>query len=69
MLVSSVQIVEMCSTVFCTVYSFVMFVVDAIGDHVMEACYSIGLVMALYVESNVVAPFCGREEFKYWYGL
>ena len=31
-----------------------MLVVDAIGDHIVEADTSIGLVMALHVESNKI---------------
>ena len=38
---------------FCIVCSFVMFVVNAIGDYSVELCSSIGLVTALYVENNV----------------
>ena len=30
-----------------------MFVVDAIGGHIVEAYSSIGLVTSLYVESNI----------------
>ena len=48
MLVSSLQPVAMSSDVFV-----VMFVVDAIGDHIVEAYSSISLVTAWYVISNV----------------
>ena len=50
-----VQPVAICGAVFCKVYSFVMFVVDAIGDYTVEAysSSSIGLVVVLYVESNI----------------
>ena len=45
-----VQPVAMRSAVFCTVSSFVIFVVDAIDDHIVESYYSIRLVTAsLYV--------------------
>ena len=50
---TDVRPVAMHSTVFCIVSSFVMFVVDAMGDHMVKAYSSIGLVMALYFESNV----------------
>ena len=41
------------SAVFCTVSSFVMFVVYELGDHAMEAYSSIGPLAALYAKSNV----------------
>ena len=44
MLVSSVQLVAMRRAEFCIVCSFAMLVVDAIGDHIVEAYSSIGLV-------------------------
>ena len=50
---SCVQPVAMRSVVFCTVCSFCMLVLDAMGDHMMEAYSSMGLVMALYVQSIV----------------
>ena len=50
MLVLSVQPVE-----FCIVCSFVMYVADAIDDHIVETCCIIGLVTALYVDSNELA--------------
>ena len=53
MLVSIMQLVAMHSAVVCIVCNFVMFVVDAIGDHIVEAYSSIGLATSLYVESNV----------------
>ena len=52
MLVLRVQPVEMFSAMFCRVCRFVMFVVDAIGDHIMGAYSSIGLVTAWYVKIN-----------------
>ena len=51
MFVSCVQPVAMHSAVFCTVCSFCMLVVDAMGDHMVEEYSSMGLVMALCVES------------------
>ena len=49
----SVQPVEVHIAVCCIICSLVMFVVDAIGDNIVEAYSNIGLVMALYVKSNV----------------
>ena len=45
---SSVQPVEMHIAVFCIVIEIVMFVVDAIGGHIMEACSAIGLIMPFF---------------------
>ena len=53
MLDVSVKCVTMHSVVFCIVLSFVMFVLYAIVDHIMDAFFSIGLVTALCVERNV----------------
>ena len=39
--------------VFCTICSLSMFVSDALGDHMVEAYSSTGLVIALYVASMV----------------
>ena len=36
------------SAVFCVICSLLMFVSDAIGDHMVETYSSMGLVMALY---------------------
>ena len=44
----------------CDLYSFVMFGVDAIGDHIVKAYSNIGLVTALCVKSN--ASVCSPEE-------
>ena len=44
MLVSSVQPVEMRTAVCCIVCSLVIFVVDSMGDHIMEIYSTIGLV-------------------------
>ena len=57
MFVSCVQPVAMRSPVFCTACSLCMLVVDAMVDHMVEACSSMGLVMALYVESIVSLCF------------
>ena len=52
MLVSCVHPVAILRAVFCTICSS-MFVSDALGDHMVEAYSSTGLVMALYVASMV----------------
>ena len=49
MLVSCVHPVAILRAVFCTICSLSMFVSDALGDHMVEAYSSTGLVMALYV--------------------
>ena len=46
MLVSCVHPVAILRTVFCTICSLSMFVSDALGDHMVEAYSSTGLVMA-----------------------
>ena len=48
--------VAILSAVFCVICSLLMCVSDAIGDHMVEAYSSIGLVMALYVAR--IVPFC-----------
>ena len=53
MLVSCVHLVAILRAVFCTICSLSMFVSDALGDHMVEAYSSTGLVMALYVASMV----------------
>ena len=53
-LVSCVHPVAILRAVFCTICSLSMFVSDALGDHMVEAYSSTGLVMALYV-SNPLA--------------
>ena len=53
MLVSCVHPVAILRAVFCTICSLSMFVSDALGDNVVEAYSSTGLVMALYVASMV----------------
>ena len=42
--------VSSCSQLQCVL---LMFVVDTIGDYIVETYSSIGFVMALYVESNI----------------
>ena len=54
--VSVVHPVAILSAVFCVICSLVMFVSDAIGDHMVEAYSSMGLVMALYVA--MIVSFC-----------
>ena len=53
MLVSCVHPVAILRAVFCTICCLSMFVSDALGDHMVEAYSSTGLVMALYVASMV----------------
>ena len=53
MLVSCVHPVAILRAVFCTICSLSMFVSDSLGDHMVEAYSSTGLVMALYVASMV----------------
>ena len=53
MLVSCVHPVAILRAVFCTICSLYMFVSDALGDHMVEAYSSTGLIMALYVASIV----------------
>ena len=53
MLVSCVHPVAILRAVFCTICSLSMFVSDALGDHMVEAYSSTGLVMALYVANMV----------------
>ena len=53
MLVSCVHPIAILRAVFCTICNLSMFVSDALGDHMVEAYSSTGLVMALYVASMV----------------
>ena len=46
---SVVHPVAILNAVFCVICSFLMFVSDASGDHMVEIYLSMGLVMALYV--------------------
>ena len=59
--------VAILSAVFCIICSLSMFVSDALGDHMVEACSSTGLVMALYVASSflIFSSFCRGEDFEY----
>ena len=53
MLVSCVHPVAIIRAVFCTICSLSMLLLDALGDHMVEAYPSTGLVMALHVASMV----------------
>ena len=63
-LVSCVHPVAILRAVFCTICSLSMFVSDALGDHMVEAYSSTGLVMASMV-SFVFAPLGRGEDFQY----
>ena len=54
--VSVVNPVAILSAVFCVIFSLLMFVSDASGDHMVETYSSMGLVMALYVA--MIVSFC-----------
>ena len=54
--VSVVHPVAILSAVFCVICSLLMFVSDAIGDHMVETYSSMGLVMTLYVAR--IFSFC-----------
>ena len=56
-LVSCVHPVAILRAVFCTICSLSMLVSDALGDHMVEAYSSTGLVMAMYVSSMVSLGF------------
>ena len=64
MLVSCVHPVAILRAVFCTICSLSMFVSDALGDHMVEAYSSTGLVMALY-GFFMFAPLGRGEDFEY----
>ena len=53
---SVVHPVAIPSAVFCVICSLLIFVSDAIGDHIVETYSSMGLVMALYVAR--IVSFC-----------
>ena len=53
---SVVHPVPILSAVFCVICSLMMFVSNAIGDHMVETYSSMGLVMALYVAR--IVSFC-----------
>ena len=54
--VSVVHPVAILSAVFCVICSFLKFVSDANGDHMVETYSSMGLVIALYFALSV--SFC-----------
>ena len=54
--VSVVHPVSILSAVFCVICSLLMFVSDAIGDHMVEMYSSMGLVMTVYVPR--IVSFC-----------
>ena len=56
------QPVAVRSTVSCIVCSFLIFIVDAIDVHIIEAYSSIGFVMDLYVESLLMFVILGPGE-------
>ena len=56
MFVSVVNPVTILSAVFCVICSLLMFLSDAIGDHLVETYSSMDLVMALYVAR--IVSFC-----------
>ena len=53
---SVVHPVAILSAVFCVICSLLMFLSDAIGDHMVQTYSSMGLVMALYVAR--IVSFC-----------
>ena len=55
-IVSVVHPVAILIAVFCVICSLLMFVSDAIGDHMVETYSIMGLVMALYVAR--IVSFC-----------
>ena len=56
--VSVVHPVSILSAVFCVICSLLMFVSDAIGDHMVETYSSMGLVIALYVVDASAFSIC-----------
>ena len=65
MLVSCVHPVAIISEVFFIICSLTMLVSDALGDQMVEAYSSTGLVMAFYVGFLMFAPFSRGEDFEY----
>ena len=55
--------VPMCSAVFYIVCSLVMFVVNGISVHIVEAYSIIGLIIALYIARDV--SLCYMVDFKH----
>ena len=51
--------VAILSVVYCVICSLLMFVSNAIGDHMVEMYSSMGLVMALYVAR--IVSFCSSS--------
>ena len=51
------------SAVFCVIFSLLMFVVDATGDHIVEVYLSVGVVIVVYVTS--IVPFCEYLVYLY----
>ena len=56
--------VAILKAVFCTICSLSVFVLDALGDHMVEAYLSMGLVMALYVVSGSWKKCARRDPCK-----
>ena len=56
--VSVVHPVAILSAAFCVIRCLLMFVSDAIGDHMVETYSSMSLVMALYLARIVLFPPC-----------
>ena len=70
MLVSCVHPVAILRAVFCTICSLSMFVSDALGDHMVEAYSSTGLVTGYGFVCGeygffVFAPLGRGEDFEY----
>ena len=61
---SCVHPVAILGAVFCTICSLSMFVSDALGDHMVEAYSSTGLVIALYVASMVYLCLLYLDEVR-----
>ena len=51
------SVVHSVAILCCVIYSLLMFLTDAIGDHMVETYSSMGLVMALYVAKIVSVCF------------
>ena len=67
-LVSCIHPVAILRAVFCTIYSLSMFVLDALGDHMVEAYSSTGLVYGFVCGEYgflVFAPLGRGEDFEY----
>ena len=69
---SAVHPVVIMSAVFCVFCSLLMFVSDAIGDHMVETYSSMGPVMALYFGEDrflLFSPCCRCACFECLYCL